>query len=189
MATTATGRVSEETYRRLALAAVDAQLELHDGRLREKPGMSVEHGSIMVDLVLALGPQLDRSEYRLRANHAKLRRSPRHYYVPDVAVIPAALDLALRDHPGALDAYSAPLPVVVEIWSPSTGDYDIEEKLPEYMARGDLEIWYLHLYERTLIASRRQPDGTYAETRYTHGSAPVLSLPGVEVDLDALFAP
>ncbi|MBA3415239.1 MAG: Uma2 family endonuclease [Chloroflexia bacterium] len=183
-----TGRVSEDTYRRLALAAVDGPLELHDGVPREKPGMSVEHNGMMVDLIVALAPQLDRSEYRLRANSAKLRRSAARYYVPDIAVIPAALVLALREQPGSLDAYSAPLPLVVEIWSPSTGDYDIAAKLPEYMARGDLEIWYLHPYEQTLLASRRQPDGTYVETRYTHGSVAVHSLPGVEVDLDALFA-
>jgi Uma2 family endonuclease len=116
MVTIAAGRVSEETYRRLALAAVDAPLELHDGLPREKPAMNVEHGGMMTNLVLALGPQLERSEYRLRINHARLRRSARHYYVPDIAVIPWPLERTMRDQTGALDAYSAPLPLVVEIW-------------------------------------------------------------------------
>ncbi len=101
MTITGTERVREAAYRRLALAQPDRQWELHDGRLREKPGMSVEHGDVMIELVHSLRSQLDRSEYRLRANHARLRRSPAHYYIPDVAVIPAALERALRQHPGS----------------------------------------------------------------------------------------
>ena len=187
MATLVTGRVSEEMYRRFALADFDGPLELHDGVLREKPAMSVEHGGVMMDLALALGPQLDRDQYEIRINHAKLRRSEMHYYVPDLAVVPAALVRALRASPGSLDAYSDPLPLVVEIWSPSTGDYDIEEKLPQYMARGDAEIWMLHPFERTLRAHRLRSDGTFAEAVYSGGTVLVESLPGVVVDLDAIF--
>jgi Uma2 family endonuclease len=76
----------------------------------------------------------------------------------------------------------------VEIWPRSTGDYDVEEKLPEYQRRGDLEIWRLHPYERTLTAWRRQPDGSYTETIYTGGVVHPVALPGVAIDLDALFA-
>ena len=140
MAATSTEHVSEETYRRLALGELNGRLELHDRRLRAKPGMSVEHGDLMTDLLLMLGGQLDRNKYRLRGDHARLRRSPRHYYVPDIAVVPAALERALRQTPSSLDAYAEPLPLVVEIWSPSTGDYDIGAKLPEYQQRGDREI-------------------------------------------------
>ncbi len=49
MALTTERQVSEETYRRLALG--NSQLELHRGQLREKPGMSVEHGHVMDDLL------------------------------------------------------------------------------------------------------------------------------------------
>ena len=180
-------RVSEATYRRLALAEPDRQWELHDGRLREKPPMSVEHNSIMFHLGFLLQLQLDRSEYRLRSNAGRVRRSAQHYYIPDVAVIPAALERALRQHPGSLDAYAEPLPLVVEIWSPSTGDYDIDEKLAAYQRRGDLEIWGIHPYERTLTAWRREPDGTYAETTHRGGGIQPMALPGVTIDLDALF--
>jgi hypothetical protein len=55
------------------------------------------------------------------------------------------------------------------------------------MARGDLEIWYLHPFVHSLTTYRRRPDGTYAESHYTHGSVAVQSLPGVEVNLSALF--
>jgi Uma2 family endonuclease len=102
--------------------------------------------------------------------------------------MPTALEQTLRERPGSLDAYSEPLPLVVEIWSPSTGDYDINQKLPGYQQRGDLEIWRIHPYERTLTVWRRQPTGAYAETVYRGGVVPVASLPGVTIDLDALFS-
>jgi Uma2 family endonuclease len=94
--------------------------------------MSVEHGDEMFHLAHLLQSQLDRSEYRLRTDHAKLRLSANTYYVPDIAVIPTALERVLRQVPGSLDAYSEPLPLVIEIWSPSTGRYDIDEKIPGY---------------------------------------------------------
>jgi len=67
MTVTTSAEVSEETYRRLALGELNGRLELHDGRLREKPGMSAEHGDLMTDLMLMLHSQLDRNDYRLRA--------------------------------------------------------------------------------------------------------------------------
>jgi len=180
-------RVSEEEYRRLALGDGGHAWELHRGRLREKPGMSVEHGDLLTEVLHVLRRQLDRNEYRLRANHARLRRSPEHYYIPDVTVVPTALERALRRRPGTLDAYDQPMPLVVEIWSPSTGDYDLAEKLPEYQRRGDREIWRLHPYERTLRVWRRRLDGAYDETTYTGGVVRPAALAGVEIDLDALF--
>lgn len=187
MAVTTEHHVSEDTYRRIALG--NSQVELHRGQLREKPGMSVEHNDVADQLTTLLRTQLDRREYRVRENFAKLRCSGDTYYIPDVVVIPAAMVQALRERPGSLDAYSDPLPLVVEIWSPSTGDYDINAKLPDYQQRGDLEIWYVHPYERTLTAWRRASDGTYAETTHQNGSIRPTSIPGMTIDLDALFAP
>ena len=187
MSITKTEKMSEETYRRLALGDPQGQWELHQGQLREKPGMSVEHGDVLMVLVALLHNQLDRNVFRVRAHHARLRRSADTYYVPDVAVIPTPAVRALREHPGSLDAYADPLPLVIEIWSPSTGGYDINEKLFDYQRRGDLEIWRVHPYERTLTAWRRRPDGAYAESVYRGGIVRPESLTDVSIDLDALF--
>jgi Uma2 family endonuclease len=86
-----------------------------------------------------------------------------------------------------LESYMQPLPFVAEVWSPSTGDYDVDTKFPEYKKRGDLEIWRIHPYDRQIIAWRRQADGSYSETAYTSGEVPVASLPGVTIKLDSLF--
>jgi hypothetical protein len=80
------------------------------------------------------------------------------------------------------------LPFLAEGWSPSTGDYDVDEKLPEYIARGDREIWRPHPSEYSVTAWRRQPTGLYTETVFHTGVVDLFALPGVAIDLDRLFA-
>ncbi|MHB8576224.1 MAG: Uma2 family endonuclease, partial [Dehalococcoidia bacterium] len=152
--------VSIQTYEQVALEDGDAQWELVCGRLRKKPGMTTEHGYTEANLLLALVTQLDRRVYQVRENGTRLRVSTGSFYVPDLCVVP--LDLIRRGalaRPRRLEVYDEPMPLVVEVWSPSTGGYDVDVKLKEYQLRGDAEIWRIHPYERTLIAWRRQPDG------------------------------
>ena len=104
-----------------------------------------------------------------------------------MAVIPLALAEPFRNRPDLLEVYAEPLPLVVEVWSPSTGDYDIDAKLSEYRRRGDHEIWRLHPFDRVQTVWRRRPDGGYDEAAFRGGIVAVESLRGVEIDLDALF--
>ena len=179
--------LSPEQYEHLILGAPDQIWELVDGRLREKPPMSMGHGDVGFELGFQLRSQLDPLEFRISGNHARLKRTDRSYFVPEIVVFRKSdIATALANRQG-VDAHAAPALLVVEIWSPSTGDYDIEEKLPMYRARGDLEIWRLHPFGRTLTAWRRQPDGTYAETVHHGGTITPAELPHVTIDLDALF--
>lgn len=176
-----------ELEEKLTLAGEDSRLEVHRGRLREKPSMSFDHNDVMMFLALQIGPQLDRSAYRVRVDSTRLRRTESTYYIPDFVVFPTHYGDPLRGRIGVLEIYDRPVNLVAEVWSVSTGDYDVDEKLSEYFARGDLEIWRLHPYERTLTAWRRQLDGTYQMTTYSGGQVAVESLPDVVVDLDELF--
>jgi Uma2 family endonuclease len=180
--------VTEQTYRRVALEDPEGHWELDRGRLREKPAMSHDHNYAMTYLGGQLIAQLDRTEFQVRINAGRVRRTDETYYIPDIIVFPARLAGSLRGRVDVLESYDAPLPFVAEVWSPSTGGYDVDKKLPEYMKRGDLEIWRLHPFERTLTAWRRQPDGTYSEVVFHGGLVQPIALPGVTIDLDALFA-
>lgn len=181
-------RTSTDAYERLALAEPDRRWELHDGVLREKPPVTFGHSIVVDRLLRALVLQLEPSRFHLSGNFARVRLPGATYYVPDVAVIPVALTEAYRDRWEALEVYDAPLPLVVEAWSPSTGAYDVDTKLPDYRARGDEEVWRLHPFDRTLTVWRRRADGGYDEATYHGGTVQIASLPGVTVDLDELFA-
>jgi Uma2 family endonuclease len=180
-------RISEREYQELVLNEPDRLWELWDGIPREKSLMSMLHNDVAAYLGAALINQLDPRVYRVNINGDRARISARSYYIPDVIVIPAAYKRPYQHDPRAVGAHAEPLPLVVEIWSRTTGHYDFATKLQGYRERGDQEIWFIHPYERTLLAWRKEADGTYRETLYEGGTVPVASLPGVSVDLDALF--
>lgn len=136
--------ITEQTYRQVVVEDPEGQWELHDGRLREKPRMGAEHNELLTNLAGALIPQIDRRTHRLRLNSSHVRRSEQNYFIPDLCVIPAEDYREQRGKPGQLEVYETPLPLVIEIWSPSTGTYDVDTKIPAYQARGDLETWRVH---------------------------------------------
>jgi Uma2 family endonuclease len=179
--------VTERTYQIVALEDPDGNWELDRGRLREKPGMTAAHNQIGFDLGFAIQQQLDRGEYRVRVNSGRTKRSDETYYIPDVFVVPTRLVAPQLARSDQLEIYEDPLPFVVEIWSPSTDGYDASAKIPEYVKRGDLEIWLIHPYERTVTAWRRQSDGRYHETIFCLGKVRLHALPRVAIDLDLLW--
>lgn len=128
-------RISEQEYRALALADADHLWERWDGVPREKPLLSMKHDNVSFYLGLVLANQLDRGVYRVDANGGKTRLSSRNYYIPDVVVIPAAYQTPFEHDPRAFNAHADPLPLV-EIWSLTTGHYDVATKLPGYRERG-----------------------------------------------------
>ncbi len=180
--------VTERTHQAIALEDPEGQWELHRGRLREKPAMSFGHNHGMMGLGRQLMVQFDHNEFEVRINAGRVRREDETYYIPDIFVFHRSYAAHLVDRPNILEVYDRPLPFIVEVWSPSTGGYDIDAKLPEYQRRGDLEIWRLHPFDRTLTVWRRQDDGSYAQSDFTGGTIQPIALPGISIDLDALFA-
>ena len=172
---------------RIALAEPERRWELHGGRLVEKPPMSQGHDLGQLELVRQLMQQLDPKVYKVQFA-AKLRTRDGHYFIPDVCVIPVSMIESDRERRHRLNVYAHPVPLVVEVWSPSTGDYDVAENIPEYQRRGDLEIWQLRYFERTLTTWRRQSDGTYVESETHDRTVSPVAFPWVTIDLDAVFA-
>ena len=180
--------ISEQTYKQVALEDQEGQWELVCGRLRSKPGMTIEHNGAMRTTSRRLNAQLDEREYEVIMDGPRLRVSSGSYYLPDICVLPREFfEKKRREAPRQFEVYDEPMPLVVEVWSPSTGDYDVEEKLREYQRRGDLEIWRIHPYERTLTRWQRLPDGSYRESLVSSGAVQPAALPNVSIDLDALF--
>lgn len=180
--------MTDEAFEQLALGDPDGRWELWDGVSRRKPGMTFQHNDLAFELGHALRLQLDRARFRVRVDAGHVRRPRKSYFIPDVFVIPAATFAPLIDDWEHLEAYTDPLPLVGEVLSRTTRRYNLGLKLEEYRNRGDLEIWLIDPRRRTLTAWRRQPDGTYTETVQTGGVVRPVALPGVAIDLDALFA-
>lgn len=180
--------MTAQTYAALVLADPEGHWEVHEGRLREKPPMTHAHNTVAFELGFELRRQLDWREFSVRVDAGRVRRLDVTWYIPDVYVFPTRLADGLRNRADVLEIYDEPLPLVVEVWSPSTSSYDVNDKLPEYQRRGDLEIWRVHPYDRTVTIWRRQDDGSYTEEVVTGGIVRPAFLPNVAIDLDELFA-
>jgi Uma2 family endonuclease len=179
-------RMSAQDYERFVMTSREGVWELHDGVLVEKPPVTWDHGRIIDRLARQLLPQLD-EEYEVRFNEGRVRKPDDTIFIPDLLVVPVAYGWDFAGRP-VLAIFAGPLPLVVEDWSPSTGGYDVDTKVLVYQQRGDLEIWRLHPLEKTLRNWVRQADGSYRESHFGEGIVPLSALPGVEVDLDRLFA-
>ena len=136
---------------------------------------------------MGAGQRMSEAEYEVRINEGRVRKPDDTVLIPDLLIVPTAFGEPFVDRP-MLAILSNPLPLVVEVWSPSTGVYDIDTKVPVYQQRGDLEIWRVHPYERTVTRWVRQPDGTYQERVLRGGVVELVAIPGVTIDLDRLFA-
>ncbi|MHB8574580.1 MAG: Uma2 family endonuclease [Dehalococcoidia bacterium] len=179
--------ISPQTYEQVALEDHGERWELVCGRLYTRPDMTAKHNELGRELVISIALQVDRRQYVVGDN-IRVHVSTDSFYGPDAAVVPrAAVRRQQQERPTRLEVYDDPLPFIAEIWSPSTSDYDVAEKLREYQLRGDAEIWRLHPLERTITAWRRQSDGGYTETLYREGRVPIASLPGVAIEIAELF--
>jgi Uma2 family endonuclease len=183
----ATERMTGQAFERFALDDPERRWELHDGVPREKPGMTWDHNWDAAKLGNLLMNQLDWSEFQVRFNAGHVRRTDERYYIPDVMVVPVAYGAPFRDRPDRLEVFDQPLPLVIEVWSRSTGDYDVDEKLAEHQSRGDREIWLLHPFERTLTRWLRQDDDSCVKEVVTGGVVRPAFLPNVVIDLEAVF--
>lgn len=177
---------STRTYEQLALEEPSEKWELFEGRLRKKPPMTMEHYDMAFELAFAIRSQVDHRAFHVRCDQSRVAAGS-SFVIPDVFVVPADLASRFRGGRDVLESYSDPSPFVAEVWSPTTGEYDVTGKLATYHSRGDEEIWLLHPFDHSLDAWRRSPEGAYSATRHTGGRLRLAALPDVEIDLDALF--
>lgn len=180
--------VTLQTYQALVLEDPERQWELFRGHLMEKPVMSLSHNRTMARLAHQLSLQLDIDRFEVRTNTGRLRYADETYFILDVHIVPVAQMHALAaGESESLEVIGSPMPFVAEVWSPSTGGYDVDKNIREYQRRGDAEIWRLHPYDRTLTMFRRQPDGTYLASIVSSGSIRLLAFREIVVDVDRLF--
>jgi Uma2 family endonuclease len=179
--------LTQETFAAVVLEDVDGRWEIVCGKLREKPEMSVGHYLAARVIAHQLDVQLSFDDFQVMHNAGHASVADGDSYIPDLAIVPTAFVERLMTDPRSFERYDEPLPLVVEIWSPSTGSYDIDRKIPGYKARGDLEIWRLHPYHQSLMIWRRLPEGAYSIAEVSGGTIALHALPEVTIDLDAVF--
>jgi Uma2 family endonuclease len=149
--------------------------------------MTAGHNHVQSELARDLMLRLTEHEYSVHCNPGRLRVSKDTYFVPDLFVVPRAfVDQRLRWIPDQLEVYDRTIPLVVKVWSPVVGGYDVEENLRRYQQRGDWEIWRVHPCDKTLTAWQRE-GGAHSAALHQRGAGQPASLPGVGIELQRLF--
>lgn len=178
--------LTQETFAALVLEDTDGRWEIHRQRLREKPSTSFTHNRFARGLTRHLNAVLP-VDFEVLAHAGHLALPDGGSYIPDVGVLPPDVAAVFEPDGRRFERYVQPLPLVVEVWSPSTATYDVDAKIPGYMARGEFEIWRVHPFERRVTAWRRRDDGGYDEMTFLGGTVELAALPGIVVDIDLLF--
>jgi len=128
--------VSEATYKQVALEDPDGKWALICGCLQQQDRMTAAHNDISRVLGFRLQAQLPLTDFRVCVDNGRVRRPSGTFFIPDLMIVPTgAVEAFKREHPTELEAYDQPLPLVVEVWSPSTSAYDRETKAPDWRAR------------------------------------------------------
>ena len=101
---------------------------------------------------------------------------------PDICVV---CDLSKIDKRGCLGAPD----LIVEIQSPTTAKYDLNEKFNLYEKSGVKEYWVVFPYDETIQVFLLQPDGKYDKgTIYENGNVPVGIFGGEKIELESIFS-
>ena len=156
--------------------------ELVNGRpLRMMAGAKNVHDDIVVNILLALGPQLRGSGCRPFTGDGAIETYPGQIRRPDIGV-----DCGERDR----EAYKAEAPrLVAEVLSPSTRDFDSIRKLEEYKSVASLaHILFVEPNEPSVSVWSRAETGEWREARVSALDDSIkLAALGVSLEMRAIY--
>jgi Uma2 family endonuclease len=172
----------------------DKRRELIDGFVKMmSPAPSASHARVVINAIRPLNNFIHghhghcsvfTAPFDVRLPKNGERENDRIYSVvqPDIVVV---CDPAKIDEAGCLGAPD----MVVEVLSPSTRKYDLNEKFNLYEASGVKEYWVIAPGDRDVNVFLLQDSSKYDEGTLYRGNVtiPVQTLPGLEVDMQELF--
>lgn len=145
--------------------------EYIDGWIRAMTGAALRHNMISVNTLIACGNQLKgktcrpyNSDTKVRIDRAGMKR----FYYPDVQVVCKSND--------QLSVFQDQPVLIIEVLSPSTRRYDLDEKMAAYLTIPSLECYIaFEQHQPIAIVMRRSSGGFLRKT--TEGLDAVIDLP------------
>lgn len=171
--------ISAEEYLERERAATQERHEYIDGWVIRVSGASIEHNFIVSNLNRELGNQLRETDCRVTTNDLRVAfPSLDKYAYPDVVAFCGEPELE-KEH---LDMLYNPT-LIVEVLSPTTGDYDHGKKFSRYRRIDTLQEYLLVAQDAPHVEHYvRQNDGSWRLTD-TDGLDATITLPSIEAEL------
>jgi Uma2 family endonuclease len=177
-------RITVDEYHRMAevgLLAPDARVELVEGEIIDMAPIGNRHMSVVDRLtklfVLAAG---DEAIVRVQGSVRLGRMSEPQ---PDLLILRPRADFYSSDSATGRDTFLA-----IEV-SDTSLRYDCEIKMPLYARHGVPEAWVVDLQHDHILVFSEPDNGPYRQQRIVEQTQrmTLAALPGLEVDLSALF--
>jgi Uma2 family endonuclease len=134
--------------------------EYIDGWIRAMTGATIRHNCIKLNCLVQLASQLKGQKCRPFDSDTKIRihrAGRKRFYYPDAQVVCQSNDplSVFQDHPV----------LIIEVLSPATRQYDLDEKMNAYLTISSLECYIaLEQHQPIAIIQRRSNDGFVKQT-------------------------
>jgi Uma2 family endonuclease len=179
-------RITVHDYHRMAEAGVlapDARVELIEGEIIDMAPIGKSHQSIVDQLTRALVRAV--GEGAIVRVQGSVRLSQWSEPQPDLVLLAPRADFYRGEFALGTDTL-----LVVEV-SDTTLRYDRDVKVPLYARHGVPEVWIVDVQNDALLVYGDFRDGKYERhvALDRPASVPVTLLPGITLDVAALFAP
>jgi len=180
-------RITVHDYHRMGeigVFAPDARVELIEGEIIDMAPIGNDHQSIVDQLNRALVLAVGRNA--IVRTQGSIRLSQWSEPEPDVVLLKPRPDF----YRGAEFAFGTDSLLVIEV-SDTTLKYDRDIKVPLYARHGVPEVWVVDVNGNVLLVYGDLRDGKYERHVVLERPAtvPLTHLPGVTLDVGALFAP
>jgi Uma2 family endonuclease len=164
----------------------EARHEYRNGIVYEVPGSSYWKSRIGVHIRCALSERLDRKDAHLFGCDIRVHiRASGWYVYPDCSVVRGRLEMKRYvDDDNLLNPC-----LVVGVYTPSTEDYDREDKFNHYKTIPSLAHYVIASQEKPLVeVFTRQADGSWSLEKYEAGQKFVLPALECEIEVDQIYA-
>jgi len=146
-------------------------------------GGIVEHGALCAAISRMLGERLRGRRCRVYDSSARVRvTASGNAYYPDASVVCGALAADPADPLSILNPS-----LIVEVLSPSTADYDSNEKLADYQRIPSVEHVLLAHHDAQLIDVYTRGEHGFSRQSFTTGGLARLPSLDVELPVDELY--
>ena len=162
-------------------ASHEGKFEFVNGEVLAMAGVTPEHDTVTINLVVLLSNALRGTPCRVRGSDLRVRLDETGLYAyPDLTVVCGPPAFA----PTAPETLLNPR-VIVEVLSDSTEEYDRGAKAAHYRRRSSVDaLLFVDSRRRLVEVQTRNADGTWTLSEHTTGAVRVI---GVELPFDAMY--
>jgi Uma2 family endonuclease len=166
-------------------ALEETKADFVNGYIHIQMGASVIHKRIFVELITQLNNFVKAHQLgKVFGSRLSVGMSDDYHPEPDIFFVG-------KNNPGkfASDRFDGTPELVIEIISPSTRKFDLEEKRPLYQQNHVPEIYFVDFDKKQVIIDVHNTGGAYESRTLSEGNFSCVAIPGLEWEIKKMYLP